>query len=208
MEVNGLEGLFIYWFGWWMWIIISFFWEKTKRRLCCAIAILVFLSLLPYKIEFSTISISIVFLALSFYLCWCIRRYSNLKLLYFLFASWTIGAAYSAFHLVLIIDPVIQLFDARWMSACIVSVLAFILGTQLRNRFVLVLFGLVQGDYVLSLAIKRLLHLQHEIGSLSFFDTISIVALFFGLVWLMHHVSHWISKAMPNRDTTSLKQSS
>ncbi len=203
-----MEGIFIYWFGWGLWIVISFFWSKSNRRLWSAAAILVFLSLLPFNIETAERSIPIAFLLFSFYVLWQIRCCSIKELLFYLLASWTIGTAYGALQLIIILDPVIQIMDERWMSACLVSALAFLLAIKLKTRLIVALLGLIQGEYLLSLVVNRLFHLNNEIGSLSFFDTVAIVGLLFGSGWSLKCLSSWMNKTMMKNQTHPLKQTS
>lgn len=202
-----MEGVFTYWFGWGLWVIISFFWTKSTRRLWSAAGILIALSLMPYEIKLAGTSLPIVFLLFSLYLCWQIRLFTTIRLLLYLLASWTIGAAYGAFQLIMIFDPVIAFIDERWMSACLVAALAFVLANCLRTRFILALLGLVQGEYLLSM-VMNFLHLHNEIGSLAFFDTIAIVGLLYGFGWSVKCLASWMNRTLTKDETPSLKQTS
>lgn len=184
-----MDGVLIYWFGWMFWIIVHFFWKNTSIRFWNSMFILFFLSMLTMTISVSNQSISSAFIFFLFYLCWWVRKYSFLKLGYCLLASLTIGAAYSAFHLMMIFDPVIAFLDENWMSACIVSALAFFLANYLKTRFHLALLGLMQGDFLLSLVKKHVIHVNHLIGSLQFFDKVALVSLIYGGCWCLLYVT-------------------
>ncbi len=175
-----MDGVFVFWFGWMFWIVVHFFWEKTRRRFLTSFFLLFFLSTISYTYDWNGLAMSVAFLPFVFYLCAVIRRYSVLKLTGYLLMSWAIGAAYSAFQLMIIFDPVIVLLDERLLSAALVSILPIFLMKSLKERFHLAVFGLVQGELVVALAKNHFLYAQHVLGSLSFYDKVAFVGLIYG----------------------------
>ncbi|NEU31119.1 hypothetical protein GN156_10045 [bacterium LRH843] len=201
-----MDGIFIYWFGWMFWIVVSFFWPQSKKRIWTSMILLVLLSLLPFNLSIASSTIPVAYLLLSLYLCWRIRLHHAKKITYMLLFSLMIGAAYGGFQLILIFDPVIAFIDERWMSACLVVAISFVLARTFDVRFYLALFGLIQGDFLTGLVMRDLFFSYSEIGSLAFFDKIAIVSFFFGAIWSMMNLSSWIQRLLNKGRSSELQQ--
>ncbi|ARK30292.1 YphA family membrane protein [Halalkalibacter krulwichiae] len=204
-----MEGIFVYWIGWSFWVVVSFFWAKSSKRFFAALSILIMLIILPLSINIGHLEISIAFILFSIYLCSQIKLYKKMQLIRLFIISTTIAGAYGGFQMILIYDPVIEYIDSRWMSASLIGMIAFILSHSIKDRFITSLFGLVQGELLTKLVLKRNIYIHQEIGSLYVFDVIAILSLFFSVIWLLLKVSTWASRLfMTEQKTHTLKRSS
>src|SRR5690625_3501214 len=100
-----MAGLYFYWFGWMLWIVIYFFWPISEKRFWNGLFILLCLAMLPINLSMMGQAISMSYLLATIYLCWKMKNDHITKLLYFMVVSWTIGAAYSALQLMILFDP-------------------------------------------------------------------------------------------------------
>jgi hypothetical protein len=204
-----MEGIFIYWFGWGLWVIISFFWARSKKRFWSAFAILTLLIVLPITFVIVNTSFHLAYCLFSIYLFWQASKGKRLKRIHSFIASITIGAAYAGFEMVLIFDPVVEFIDSRWMIGCMVAIIAFLLSTNFSHRLLLAFLGLIQGELLAGLVSQHHLHLGRTIGNLYFFDIIAIVGLLFSVVWLLKQLSMLLGRFVVKEQKQGLlKQSS
>lgn len=197
----------MYWFGWGLWVIISFFWPKTKRRLFSAALLLLLLIVLPVRLEQTDIHLA--FILFTIYLCWCMRSYSFSRLIHVLITSITVAAAYGGFQMLLIFDPVIAYTDSRWMTSCLVGIISFFLSHSYKERLYVALLGLSQGEWLTGFVLGRHMKMEQTVGDLYFFDIIAIVCCLFSIVWAVHQLSVWISnQLLTETDPRVLKESS
>ncbi|MFC0470304.1 hypothetical protein ACFFHM_07110 [Halalkalibacter kiskunsagensis] len=204
-----MEGIFIYWFGWGLWVVISFFWPKSKKRFWSAFAILSLLILLPTTLVLANTSFHIAYLLFSIYLFFKISKEKKLKIFHSFIASITIGAAYAGFGMMLIFDPVVELIDSRWMIGCLTAIIAFLLATTFYHRLLLAISGLIQGELLTGLVSQHHLHMGRSIGNLYFFDILAIVGGLFGVVWSFMQLSSLLGKLVIKEQKSGLlKQSS
>ncbi len=163
-----MEGVFVYWFGWMLWGIITFFGEKTNRRLLAAMNVLMLLIIIPLTVHVQGIEINLAFACLSLYCCYRLRAQSIRKLCYLLLVSSFIAASYAAFIYLSMIDPVVLFVDQRLYLSVITAVIALLLFRSWANRFLVSTLGLIQGELGLVLAGQGLLG-ETAIGRLLFF---------------------------------------
>ncbi|GAE34536.1 YphA family membrane protein [Halalkalibacter akibai] len=204
-----MDGIYVYWFGWLFWVVVSFFWPKTKKRLGIAALLLVLLIMLPFDISIGHVSIHFAFICFSIYLFSYLKSNKKRQLFLYFIVTITIAAAYGGFQLLLVFDPVIEYVDSRWMSASFVALIAFLLAHVLKDRIIVTLIGLVQGELLTGLTFQQYLYMDRAIGSLYFFDVISIVGIIFTTFWVIQRVSSWIANlVVPDQKHGALKKSS
>src|SRR5690625_5823138 len=88
------DGLIVYWFGWMLWIIVTFLMKKDQRRtkLACWILLILLCSNIYFTIENHNISLTfIVLLGIAIFLHAQIPRF-----MYHVFISFTIMIGYAA----------------------------------------------------------------------------------------------------------------
>lgn len=189
--------MFLYWFGWMFWIIVHFFWKKTELCYYTSVSLLLFLAFVPMTIQIESFTFSAMFFPFFFFLCAFIHDYSLCKLALYFVYSLTIASAYAAFQLMIIFDPVIAIIDEKWMSLMIVITLATALIKTIPSRFHLALLGIVIGECVASLAKYEFMHMSPIIGSLSFFDKVALISMFYGSCYCLHHlIMKWKNVAL------------
>ncbi|WP_332693386.1 YphA family membrane protein [Halalkalibacter lacteus] len=204
-----MEGVFIYWFGWGFWVVISFFWPRSRKRFWSAFAILTLLILLPTTLVIANTLFHIGYLLFSIYLFWQMSKGNNVNLFHSFIASITIGAAYAGFQMMLIFDPVVEFIDSRWMIGCMTAIIAFLLSTTFNHRLLLAFLGLIQGELLAGLVSQHHLHLGRTIGNLYFFDIIAIVGMLFSVVWSFQQLSTLLGNLVVKEQKSDLlKQSS
>ncbi|MCM3713610.1 YphA family membrane protein [Halalkalibacter oceani] len=203
-----MDGVFIYWFGWLLWIVITFFQKKTTKRLVNAALLLLVLACLPLTFSVAGMSVSVVFAAMIAYVCWQMRSFSWRTIFFFLVVSWTIAAAYGAFRLMLIFDPVIELLDTRWMSAGIAFLLACLFVRHIPRSCLLAVSGLLQGEFVFHFVLQQFFHLQEVTGSLYFFDIVAITVFFYGILLTVKGVMRLVQEMTIRRPFSSLEKTS
>ncbi|GAE25097.1 hypothetical protein JCM9140_1068 [Halalkalibacter wakoensis JCM 9140] len=164
-----MEGIFIYWFGWALWVIITFFWSKSKARFWTALSLLSLFILLPTTMEIANISFHFVYFLLSIYVFWQMSNEKKFNLAHSFVASITIGAAFAGFQMLLIYDPVVAYIDSRWMTGLLVAVIAFFLTASFKHRLLIAVGGLIQGELLTGLVSQHHLKMEYVIGSLLFF---------------------------------------
>ncbi|WP_227936175.1 YphA family membrane protein [Alkalihalobacillus deserti] len=191
-----MEGVFVYWFGWGLWAIISFFWSKTKERVSSAILILALLIVLPISFQIGQVHIHLAFILFFIYLCWYMKTYKIARLAHMFIVSITIAAAHGGFQMLLIFDPVIEYADSRWMASCLTTIIAFFLFHTFKERLYVAFLGLVQGELLSSMVLSRHMRIEQAIGDLYFFDIVAIVSLLFSVVWMIQQISSWIANLL------------
>lgn len=207
-EVRSLDGVFIYWFGWILWIMITFFQKKTTERLINVALLLLLLACLPLTFSIDGMTVSVVFAALIAYICWQMRSFSWRMICFLLVVSWTIAAAYGAFQLMLIFDPVIELLDTRWMSAGIAFLLACLFVRHIPRSCLLAVAGLLQGEFVFHFVLQQFFHLQGVTGSLYFFDIVAVTVFFYGVLLTAKGIVQLLQETAIRRPFSSLEKTS
>ncbi|MDT8860028.1 hypothetical protein N0O92_07260 [Alkalihalobacillus sp. MEB130] len=204
-----MDGVFIYWFGWILWVIITFFCNKTKTRFWNALLLLLLFILLPRTLHISDTSIHVVYIIGTIYLFRLIAKEPSYNLGHSFVGAITIAAAYGGFQMMLIFDPVVEYMDSRWMTGLVVSVVSFFLTTTFKHRLLIALIGLSQGELLTGIVNQHHLYMDYSIGSFYFFDIVAIVCFLYSVVWTLSQLSAQLGKfVMREPKTNELKQSS
>jgi hypothetical protein len=182
-EIMGTEGLFFYFLSWVSWIVVVFFFPKSKHRTQISIALLLIIAgsnSYFYILQFK-VNLAFIFLAAAA----LILLTASLRKNYFLhyFSICTISLAYVCFRLFEIYDPVWILFNRIWMLSFVLLYLALLLFKTKQERFVFLLTGAVQGEIINGWILNSVFSYPVVGG----FDFLSVLALSLaGLsVWIM-----------------------
>lgn len=172
-EVMRLEGMFVYWFGWLVWIISTFLMPKKEFRAVmslCMLAIMIFIPLTMTMLGL-TVSLGYIFCLLICYLQ--VGKRSVRQLIYPLFATMCVTCAYVLINELIRIDPVILVIDKRILIALPTLLVAFLL-LRGAKRTVLLSIGLLHGE--VAVHIWRSDYSGTLIGSYAFFDVLALTA--------------------------------
>jgi hypothetical protein len=204
-----MEGVFIYWFGWLLWVVITFFWSKSKARFWNAFSLLLFFILLPKTLVFANTTVHLVYVLFSSYLFWQLNKAKECNLVHAFIASITIAAAYAGFQMMMIFDPVVVYIDSRWMIGLMTGVISFFLAATFKLRLLFAFSGLIQGELLAGLVMQHHLYMDYSIGNLYFFDIVAVVGCLYSVVWGFKQVSVVLGNLVVKEPKTSvLKQSS
>ncbi|MBP3950573.1 hypothetical protein [Bacillus suaedae] len=189
-----MDGVFLYWFGWGFWIIITFLWTKSSKRFWSAFAILLLLCLFPITITISERTFHIVFLLFLLFIYYQIGQFKK-RQKYFSFPISTIGIAafYAGFQFILIFDPVVQIIDSRWMIGSVSAMLAYLMSNTFKTRLILGIVGVMHGELLVKFN-ENFFDTSSAIGSAYFFDVLAIICSIYGVGWLLRMLSITLSK--------------
>ncbi|MBY7143478.1 hypothetical protein KFZ56_10555 [Virgibacillus sp. NKC19-3] len=178
-----INGLLFYWFSWILWIVVTFFMKKSKRRTILACWILVTILSSSLSIEMQNQQISVAFLLLvggSFILLIQLPR-----VVYHLFASFTIMIGYAAILFWEKSAPI-------WMIAPRVILISFILGLLitiltkgLYNQLSIGLLGLTCGEMINGLMLSSY-GFRITIGEMQFFDLLLFILVILVFLEMLH----------------------
>ncbi|KHF40354.1 YphA family membrane protein [Halalkalibacter okhensis] len=204
-----MEGVFIYWFGWLLWVVITFFWSKSKARFWSAFSLLLFFILLPKTFVFANTTVYLVYVLFSVYLFWQLNKAKKCNLIHSYVASITIAAAYAGFQMMMIFDPIVVYIDSRWMIGIMTAIISFFLAATFMHRLLFAFSGLIQGELLTGLVTQHHLYMDYSIGSLYFFDIVAVVGSLYSVVWGLKQVSAYLGKVVIREPKSGmLKQSS
>ncbi|WP_246942230.1 hypothetical protein [Bacillus pinisoli] len=168
-----MEGIWFYWLAWIGWVILTFFWPKGKLRTVLTACLLILIITAHKNIDIlqTEASIGFIFLfACNFVL---IIHYSYMKLLYLFISTVIMSFSYVSFHLFKIYDPVWVMFHPSFMVAVLLTYLALLLVKNQKERYIIFLFGLCQGELLYGI-IMDYFSFPVIFGALSFFDIAAI----------------------------------
>ncbi|KAF0818821.1 putative membrane protein [Bacillus sp. ZZV12-4809] len=187
-----MEGIIFYWISWMVWIIATFFMDRTnKYRFLLSAWILLFIMLSPWTINIFNFKTGMagLFLLVSLYVY--AGRLKGRSKLYFLFCTFILMMAYVTFHLFELFDPVWVMFSRKWMLSVLLVYMAVLLQKNRMLRLPLILLGGIQGEVLYAIIIKSF-SFPYTIGSLAFLDimaiSISISALWIAVHWAVKYI--------------------
>ncbi|MBM7619566.1 hypothetical protein JOC95_001415 [Bacillus tianshenii] len=168
-----VEGLYFYFLSWVGWIIVTFFFSKSKQRLMVSVLLLLiiigsntFIPIMEFQISFS-----FIVLAFTAIILLVIVLKKNLLLHYF--SICTVALAYVCFKLFEIYDPVWIIFDRTWMLSIILLYLGLMLFKSKSERFVFLLTGLLMGELLSSFVLHSVFRYS-VVGSFEFLDVYAL----------------------------------
>ncbi|QFT89418.1 hypothetical protein FIU87_12235 [Bacillus sp. THAF10] len=139
-------GLYFYFLCWVVWIISTFFFQKSTIRTFLSVVLLLLIASSTTYVDifgFTTNVAFLVILATSFILL--IKTMKQKYILLYLSIT-TLSLAYVCFCIFEIFDPVWILFNRTWLLSFILLYLALMLFKGRMERFVFMLAGITQGE--------------------------------------------------------------
>lgn len=179
------SGLIFYWISWMLWVIITFFMEKTNQRLILASWILLILIGSNVYIELFTYSISIAFIFL--FIGTLLLTTQSKRLYYSVFSSFTIMIGYIAILIWEKVTPVWFIFPRELFIPFFIFVLLTLFSKRFYHRLAIGLLGVSFAEifyfFILSDG-----YVSSIIGKKEFFDHIAILIIFLLLSSLLQSV--------------------
>ncbi|MBP1949553.1 YphA family membrane protein [Virgibacillus litoralis] len=166
------SGLIFYWFCWVIWIVVTFFMKKDKRRafLACWILLLILFSNLHFSINFYQISVSfLVFLGGTLLLHVKLPR-----LIFHSLISFIVSIGYIGMVICINITPLRLFFPQLITISLFLVILIMLLTNGLLNRLGTGLFGIACGEIVYSMIMADY-SIPKTVGDMEFFDCVLIV---------------------------------
>ncbi|MDN4527617.1 YphA family membrane protein [Fictibacillus fluitans] len=174
-----LDGIFFYWFTWIGWAYCSFLMKACPQRTIYSMMLLMMVILQGFTIRAGNLLLHFSF---AFLLVSCFMSVFRLRfkgVISFVFYSCLVALAYNAMLLFSLYDPVWIVVEVKWMLAGALFLLSLFLMRDTGMRPYMLGAGMALGETVYHFIIKKLA-LTLELGSLSFFDVLSMsVALCF-----------------------------
>ena len=168
-----LEGIIFLGVAWVIWIIATFFIKRTsKDRFKIAFIVLLLIILSPFETSFFDFQFNAAAVFLYLYLLVEVA-YLNRKTGYYLFLSTLIlMLAYVSFLLMELYDPILVIFERKWMVSFILVYLCLLLEDNKKLRYYSILIGTLHGELIFSFILKKIT-LTYPVGTFPFFDTIA-----------------------------------
>lgn len=179
-----MDGVFLFWFGWIAWAIVTFLIPKTKERFWLAFFILILIILIPHKLTIAGYHVNVAFMFAIFYCCIQLRNLAWYSLCYAGLVSCIIASAFASYHLIILYDPVIRLYDSKIVISVIVFAMTYLTFSTWSKRFLVTITGLLQGEWMYSMIVNKLFMLE-TIGSLYFFDILALCLAVNSIVWFI-----------------------
>ncbi|WP_088102224.1 YphA family membrane protein [Halalkalibacter urbisdiaboli] len=198
-----MDGVFIYWFGWMAWALVTFLLPKTKARLYLAIFILLLIILIPHQGEIVGYHVNFGYIVAVVYCSFHFRKMRWPTLLYTSLISCIIASAYASYHLILLYDPVISLYDSRLVISAIIFGMAYFTFSTWKNRFLVTMSGLLQGEWMYTMIVKKLF-MTATVGSLYFFDIMALSLTVNSTVWFIHFLLQKISTLIQEKKNSTV----
>lgn len=177
------NGLLFYWFGWMLWIIVTFLMKKTELRTKIACWILIAILSSNVNINIDNYHVSLTFLIL--FGSVIILHAQLPRMMYHTFISFIITIGYAAILLWEQNTPV-WLFLPRFILIPAISVMIIsILVKGVYNRLVIGLLGLSAGELLYNMLLTGY-DLQTSIGKMAYLDNLTITIVIIILLGSLH----------------------
>lgn len=202
----GMEGFIFYWLFWTFWVIVTFFMNKKSERLRLSMWLLLTIVFSNYSVTIFNInfSLSSLFILLTSY--FLIGKQNRLRGIYLLITSFIVMLAYVTFHLFELYDPVWLIFNRQFMLAVILVYLALLLHSDLKQRLLTILSGVVHGEILCALILRRFTDM-YTIGTFAFLDCIAITVAILLAVSGLRKVSVYFENHIKHLEREKQKQS-
>ncbi|WP_430487393.1 YphA family membrane protein [Priestia flexa] len=171
-----MEGFLFYWFAWIGWIISTFFLGKTPLRWKVSMLLLISIMLSTTSVWVGPFFISYTYLFLLVMVCIDASRFKASKQLYVLFISLIVMFAYVGFCLLELYDPVWIFVNRQWLLTAIILYIVFLLVKDDYMRCIVILLGLLGGDFLYSLIVTSL-SMPYPVGHPTFLDLVAAVLM-------------------------------
>ncbi|WP_163969871.1 YphA family membrane protein [Oceanobacillus halotolerans] len=166
------EGLLFYWIAWMLWIIATFFMDKTRKRTFLAAWLLLTIIYSNKYVTFLTIEVSVSFIIILIGMMLLHARLPRLS--YHLITSFTISIGYIAILLWEQQTPVWLFLPRAVLIPVICACLSILLTNDFQTRMVIGLVGITFGEAIYSFILAGY-QLPETIGEMAFLDSVMMV---------------------------------
>ncbi|MUK87256.1 hypothetical protein GMD78_02420 [Ornithinibacillus sp. L9] len=172
-----MDGIYFYWFSWIIWVVVTFFMNKTKKRTFISCWILLSITTSNVYVTVYQYDMSLTFVSIlmgGFFLFSYIPRTT-----YHLFCAFTMMIGYSSI-LIWEGQAPIWLFMPRYILIPLIAILMVcLLAKGLYPRIAIILVGICSGELLYCHMLSDY-YISKVIGEMVFFDTLLIIL--FGLI--------------------------
>nr|WGD68876.1 hypothetical protein P5630_16330 [Bacillus subtilis] len=148
-----MEQFYYYWSMWFLWVLTTFIFEKTKRRIAVSVFILtnIILSIHDIALYFSLNAAYMMF-----FVCGCVYAgYLGMYRFRYLMVYLTLVAAHAFVYLFALYDPVWFIIKPEWVAVILIVLLTASVERNFEKRLVLFVLGMCQGELVYSFVIQN-----------------------------------------------------
>lgn len=139
---------------WFLWVLTTFIFEKTKRRIAVSVFILtnIILSIHDIALYFSLNAAYLMF-----FVCGCVYAgYLGMYRFRYIMVYLTLVAAYAFVYLFALYDPVWFIIKPEWAAVILIVLLTASVERNFEKQLVLFVLGMCQGELVYSFVIQKL----------------------------------------------------
>ncbi|MBP1969624.1 hypothetical protein J2Z83_001731 [Virgibacillus natechei] len=190
-----MSGLLFYWFSWILWIVVTFFMEKSKNRtiLACWILLSILSSDIYVVIGSYPVSIALLLMLTGSILL----LLQSPHLIYHLSASFTIMIGYAAILLWEISSPILIILPRVILISFILGLVVILLAKGLYSQLGICLLGLSCGEIVHGLMLSSY-GFNVSIGEMQFFDNVLFLLVIIVFVNGLHKGKYKLSSVLNN----------
>jgi hypothetical protein len=201
-----MDGLWFFLFSWIGWVWATFFMDKKNvYRFKLSLGILLLIVVSPYRIAYEGIEIQVPALILLVYILHETAPMLKGAFFSFFVSTFIMMLAYVSFLLFELFDPIWVVFDRIWMIALTSICICSLLQSNYRIRIAILVSGLLQGEIVYSIVMKRLLF-PYPVAALAFMDilavSIMVLAVWAGLSHIAFVAGTYINQGRGKQKTS------
>ncbi|WP_456236623.1 YphA family membrane protein [Alkalihalobacillus alcalophilus] len=179
--------MYFYWAAWGVWIVLTFFFNKTNQRFWLTVCLLTIVTIMPLQIFWNGFSFRVALIPAFMFICSFLRFYKWPKMIYMLVLSSLLAIAYATFDVFTLFDPVVLFIDQRIYLAAISFIIAsFHLGS-IKDKAITSIVGMLQGEF-LSGFVKHYFFGFAEIGRMLFLDVVTFTICIFACIAFIRYM--------------------
>ncbi len=169
-----MDGLWFFLFAWIGWVWATFLMDKKNvYRFKLSLGFLLLIVASPYGIAYGGIEMQVSALILMAYILHETASLRKRAFLSFFVSAFIVMLAYVSFLLFELFDPIWVIFDRIWMVALTSVCICSFLQSNIRMRISILVSGLLQGEIVYSILMKRLLF-PYPVATHAFLDILAV----------------------------------
>ncbi|MEW9674703.1 hypothetical protein ABRT01_00685 [Lentibacillus sp. L22] len=176
------DGLIFLWFSWILWIIVTFFMRKGRKRtyFACVLLLLICGSNMTWEIgEYKvTFSFLILFVSLVFF-------HTIAQSLYLLFSAFTLCLAYTGILFWEQITPIWMFLPRMILIPLVLVTIISVLIKSFEHKLAIGLFGITFGEIYHSVVLVRYT-IREPIGDTAFFDMLMTFLMLLTVLEILH----------------------
>ncbi|MCY7916225.1 hypothetical protein [Bacillus vallismortis] len=149
-----MEQFYYYWSMWFLWILTTFIFAKTKRRFAVSVFILTNMILSIHDI---TLYFSLNAAYMMFFICGSVYAgYLGMYRSRYIMVYLTLVAGYAFVYLFALYDPVWFIIKPEWAAVILLVLLTASVERDFQKQLALFILGMCQGELVYSFLIQKL----------------------------------------------------